>query len=249
MKGRALSAICTILACAAVAAPAPAALSVPSLVARAAAYNASALSGVVVQERHIDLHVSAGPAHFSEQNDAVVMLEDGAYKELRYLRIATNGKTLDAKQMMQRQVQDNGELSRGLAFFKQPYDARYLHDYTYAPAPCPDCVSGARAIRFHSIVRDDQHGDGTMRIEERSGKVLGVVYTPDVLPQHASSGTTTEIFGSAAPGLWTIVQIDREYSGRVAFIHGSGNMTERLDHFQRFTTAYAGINYLRHATL
>lgn len=221
---------------------------VPGIVARAAAYNATALAGVVVQQRHIRLQISAGPVHFTESNDAVVMLQNGVFSHIRYLRIVRNGKALDREQRAQQQRQDNDALAHGRLFFKQPYDAHYLHDYTFSPASCGGCLPGVRAIAFRSRLRDDQHGDGTMRIA-RSGRVLDVIYTPNVLPAHASTGTTTEIFASAAPGLWTIVQIDRTYAGHVAFFHGGATMVERLDGFARFSTAYAGMAYLQHAEL
>ncbi len=50
---------------------------IPDAVKRAASLNASSLNGVLVEERHIDLNVSAGPAHYSAQSVALVLLEDG----------------------------------------------------------------------------------------------------------------------------------------------------------------------------
>lgn len=227
--------------------PARAGSEAPEVVQRAASLNAVAMSGAFIEERHIDLNVSAGPAHYSEQNDAMVLIEDGAYKHMRYMRIVQNGKVLSADDLTQRESQNNDDLEHGKAFFKQPFDARYLRDYTYTDTACA-CGPHARQIAFHSDVRDDQHGDGTMVIDPSTGLVMNVTYTPNVLPQHASSATTVETFGEAVPGVWTVVRIDRTYGGHVAFIRGTGTMTERLDHFQRFGSPVAAMQYLQRAS-
>lgn len=235
------------LACATASAavpPARAGSEVPDVVQRAAALNAASMSGALVEERHVDLNVSAGPAHYSERNDAMILVEDGVFKEVRYLHIVRNGESLSAGEVAQRESQNNDDLDHGKMFFKQPFDARYFHDYTYTDTSCA-CGPRAQEIAFHSDIPDDQHGNGTMIIDPSTGRVMNLTYTPNVLPQHASAATTVETFGDAAPGVWTIVSIDRSYSGHVAFIHGSGTMTERLDHFQRFVNPIAAMQYLQ----
>jgi hypothetical protein len=229
--------------------PSQASSGVPDAVERAAAFNNVSLSGVLVQERHVDFSASAGPVHASEQNDAVVMLQDGQYKHVRYLRIVSNGKTLSADKVAERESQNNTDLDRGKSFFKQPFDSRYLRDYTYEETDCAPCATRERAVAFRSETRDDQHGDGTMIIDASSGRVMTVTYTPNVMPDHASDATVVETFGEAAPGVWTIISIERTYSGHVAFFRGSGKMTEKLDHFQRFVNPYAGMEYLQRASL
>ncbi len=206
----------------------------PSIVERAAAWNRADLGGVIVHQRHITVAVSAGPAHYSEQNDAAVMMQDGQYTVVRYLRVVKEGKTLGQADLAQRDSDNARDLQRGAAFFKQPYDARYLRDYSYTvPGEC-QCASGEMLVAFQSLTRDDQHGDGTMRIDSTTGRVLSVTYIPNVLPKHANTGQTTETFGEPIPGLWTIVSIERTYSGHVAFFSGSGKVDETMDHFQRF---------------
>lgn len=249
MKHAAIAAsILALTGTAMVTAPTRAGSPIPEIVERAAAFNAEATSGVIVEERHIELNASAGPMHFSQANDAMVLLQNGDYKRLRYLRIVENGKPLAPDRVAQEEEQNNAELLRGKSFFKQPFDEHYLRDYTFAPAAC-ECAPHRRAIAFTSVVRDDQHGDGTMILDETSGKPITVSYTPDVLPEHASTGTTTETFGEAAPGVWTTISIQREYGGRVAIFHGNGVMIERIDHVQRFPDSNAGIAYLQRASL
>ena len=218
-----------------------------SVVARAAAVNTLLMQGVTVNERHINVEVSAGPVHYSERNDAVVMLVEGAFSRLRYLRIVENGHEVSQEKMAEREAQNNRDLERGLGFFKQPFDQRYLSDYAYVSDANCACAAGEIAVSFRSLVRDDQHGDGVMRIDTANGRVHDVTYTPDVLPAHANSATTTETFGSPLPGRWTIVRIDREYHGHVAFFGGNGKVTETLDHFRRLPTPEAGLATLRAA--
>src|SRR5512146_1176365 len=160
---------------------------VPDVLSKAAAANDSALGGTVVSVRHISVSVAAGPAHYSEQNDALVVMEDGAFTRVRYLRVVQNGKGLSPDQLVQRDEENNHELERGSAFFKQPFDRRYLQDYTYGGQITVRAPNNESEITFRSLIRDDQHGDGTMRIDNASGRVIQVIYTPTVLPPRPSS--------------------------------------------------------------
>lgn len=123
------------------------------------------------------------------------------------------------------------------------FDSRYLSDYSYRVAACR-CAANERAIAFRSTVRDDQHGDGLMYIDRATGRVLDLTYTPNVLPKYANVATTTESFGEPLPGLWCIVQIERIYSGHLAFFRGHGVISETLDHFSRPRSAGAGFAFL-----
>lgn len=242
------TALCAFATAVAAVSPVHAGSGIPDAVERAASFNAASTAGVLVEERHVEINASAGPAHFSEQNDAIALIEDGEYKHVRYLRIVDNGKALSNDRVAQREAQNNDDLDRGKMFFKQPYDARYLHDYTFTETPC-SCGAHAQEIAFHSDAADDQHGNGTMVIDPSTGRVITVTYTPNVLPPHASSATRVETFGEAVPGVWTILNIESTYNGHVAFIPGNGTMSERLDHFQRFGNSVAAMQYLRNATL
>ena len=217
---------------------------IPAIVELAAASNARSLDGALIHERHITIAVSAGPVHYREQNDAMLLMVGGEYERLRYTSVIENGKVLGATAVAQREATTNRELQAGSGSFKQPFDKHFLHDYTYtSDVPCA-CSASEEAVRFQSIVRDDQHGDGTMRIDRATGRVLGVTYTPDVLPAHANSCTTTESFAQVLPGVWTIDRIERSYRGHVAFFGGGGDVVETLDHFKSVGSPRAGLAYL-----
>ncbi|MGC2129540.1 MAG: hypothetical protein WA629_05515 [Candidatus Aquilonibacter sp.] len=222
--------------------------SIPAIVQQAAQTAALENSGVTVHERHITVLAEAGPAHFTQSNDAIMLMTDGAYTHIHYLYIEERGHALGANDVAKRESENNRDLERGVGFFKQPFDRRYIADYQYTTAPCT-CDPGEIDVHFTSLVRDDQHGAGTMRIDEGTGHVMELTYTPNVLPDRANSATINETFGQALPGLWTIVRIDREYSGRVLFVSGHGTVTELLDHFHHFTNAGTGEAYYRTAML
>jgi hypothetical protein len=218
---------------------------IPPIVSQAAEQSAMASAGVIVHERHMSVTAVAGPAHFSESNDALLLLSDGAYRHIHFLHMAENGKVLGPDQVLKRESQDNRAFEHGTGFFKQPFDRRYLTDYTYRLTPSSDAAHVE--VSYSSALHDEQHGMGEMTIDAATGRVMSVAYTPYVFPDHASNGTVTETFGEPLPGLWTIVRIDQTYGGRVLFVTGHGAVTETLDHFRRFTDADAGLDYYRTA--
>lgn len=219
---------------------------IPPIVARAAQTAALEDSGVTVHDRHITLVAVAGPAHFSQSSDAIMLMNDSTYAHIHYLHIEENGHVLNASEMAKREAANNHELEAGKDVFKQPFDQRYLADYQYAIVPCV-CANGEVAVHFTSRIADAQHGAGDMHIDEATAHVLDLAYTPNVLPDHANAGLASETFGEAVPGLWTIVRIDRTYGGRVLFVTGHGTVTEVLDNFHHFTDAEAGQAYYHSA--
>jgi len=229
-------------------ASARAASGVAPIVMRAAQTAALESSGVIVHERHVTVSAVAGPAHFSQSNDAIMLMNDAAYSHIHYLRIEENGHVLNASEMAKREAANNADLEEGKDVFKQPFDRRYLADYQYTVVPC-SCPSGEIAVHFTSPIADAQHGAGDMHIDAVTGHVLDLAYTPNILPDHAKTGLVTETFGQALPGLWTIVRVDRTYSGRILFVSGHGTVTEVLDHFHHFTDAEVGEAYYRTAMM
>jgi len=222
---------------------------VPAVVTFAAQTAAMENAGVIVHERHIAISAQAGPVHFSQENDAVLLMTDGTYRHIHFTRILENGHLKSIDQMAKTEDASNDALARGNGYFKQPFDRRYLSDYAYEEEAACDCKTGQVAVRFTSALRDEQHGSGQMIVDASSGHVLSLMYTPFVFPDHASAGSVTETFGQALPGLWTIVRIDRTYSGRVLLVTGRGNVSEVLDHFHRFSDPDAGLAFYRTALL
>jgi hypothetical protein len=248
MRSRVL--LCLLSSCAtifgAASASASAQSGIPPIVSQASQVAAMASAGVIVNERHMSVTAVAGPMHFSNTNDALLLLSDGAYRHIHFLHMAENGKVLGSDQVLKKENQNNREFEAGSGFFKQPFDRRYLGDYAYTTTASSDAAQVE--VSFNSALHDQQHGAGQMTIDAASGRVTSVEYTPYVFPdRYASNGTVTETFGEALPGLWTIVRIDQTYGGRVLLVSGHGTVTETLDHFHRFTDADAGFDYYRTA--
>jgi len=207
---------------------------IPDIVQRAATVYEAEVSGVVGMQRHFTTVIHAGPIHHTEHSDSGFLMRDGTYTKIKYYQIADDGQPFTAEQTAIRESQTNRDWSEGKIFFKEPYDARFLGDYQFdVAATCAECAEGIAAVNFTSDIRDNQHGSGTMWIDE-AGHVTKVVFTPNQMPPHANSGTVTETASEVMPGTWYVTQIEATYKGRLLLLTGGATFTATFDHFQRF---------------
>jgi hypothetical protein len=214
---------------------------VPPLVLHAAAAYAADVRGVIGMQRHFSTVLHAGPIHHTEESDSGQLMRDGSFVKIKYFRIADDGKAFSAQQTAQRDSQTNQDWAVGKIFFKEPYDRRFIGDYTYdPPQACAACPAGTVAIAFASRVKDTQHGSGTMWIALATGRVNRLTYVPNVLPSHATSASVTETTGTALPDVWYVTRIDGTYRGRAFILKGTGAFTGAFDHFRRFATVTQG---------
>ncbi len=79
-----------------------------------------------------------------------------------------------------------------------------------------------------------------MWIDSTTARVKELIYTPNVLPSHATSGSVTEISSSAAPGIWYVTRIDESYRGHEAIISGTGTFSGTFDRIRRFSSPAQG---------
>lgn len=205
----------------------------PALVRRALATFAGEHHGTLVAERHLAFSLHAGPFGRDVSNDIGVVINDGDFVRTKYYAQTSNGKIDDEATLRSAERDANRELDGGRGFFKRPIDPRYAEDYRFDPAECADCGVDTRTFSFTSKVRDEQHGDGTVTIDEATGHVLSLSYTLDKAPPHASSAHVVETFGQALPKLWTCVRVAETFRGRLGPIGGSASMHYTLDHFRR----------------
>lgn len=230
--------------------PGPQGAPVPALVLRAAAVYAANTRGIIGMQRHFSTVLHAGPIHHTEDSDSGFLMSDGAFVKIVYFRIADDGKAFSAQQITQRDAQTDQDWSVGKIFFKEPYDPRFMSEYTFTPPQaCAACPRGTVAITFGSGIRDTQHGSGTMWIELATGRVDKLTYIPNVLPSHATFGTVTETSGIAMPNVWYVTRIDGAYQGRAFVLTGTGTFTGAFDHFQRFSTVTQGEAALHAGTI
>src|SRR5579863_2993607 len=223
---------------------------VPALMLRAAAVYAANVQGIIGMQRHFSTVLHAGPIHHSEESDSGLLMKNGRFEKLKYVRIADDGKAFSAQQIMQRDAQTNQDWTVGKIFFKEPYDRRFMSDYVFdTPRACAACPPGTVAINFGSAIRDTQHGSGTAWIDRATGRVDRLTYIPNVLPSHATFGTVTETSGWAMHDVWYVTRIDGSYRGRAFILTGSGTFTGVFDHFRRFATVTKGVAALDAGTI
>lgn len=225
-------------------APAASLPAIPPVVEQAAHADANETLGVIVMQRHFTVNAAAGPLHFNHADDAILLMTNGEFSRMHFLRMEEDGHASSASDLASLDEKTDRTLQRGDGFFRQPFDQRYLSDYEYTIVPCA-CAPSVVEVRFTSSLRDNQHGCGDMRIDEETGHVISLSYTPNVLPPHASSGIVTETFGQALPGLWTILRIESLYTGHLFFFAGHGTVSEVRDNFHHFTDVAAGVAFYR----
>jgi hypothetical protein len=223
---------------------------IPAIVLRASSTFGAGLHGVLGMQRHFSTELRVGNVTHEEQSDSGLLMQDGLFVKLAYFRIVRDGHPFSPSQIQQRNDETNSAWAAGKVFFKEPYDARYLSDYSFgAPqANCSGCPPGAQAVSFASTIHDSQHGSGTMYIDT-SAHVVKLTYTAYVLPSHASSGLVTESGGQALTDLWYAVRISQTYQGRVLLVHGQGAFNGVFDNFRRFASLNAGEAALANQTI
>jgi hypothetical protein len=223
---------------------------IPSLVQKTALAYAAELRGAVGMQRHFSTTIKAGPVTHSETSDSGILFNNGAFVKIKYYKIADDGKVFSAAQIRARESQTNKDWSAGKIFFKEPYDQRYMGDYNFSqPQVCSGCPSGVLAVSFRSALRDVQHGNGTMWIDSAHSRVTELIYTPNALPPHATSGTVTEVSSNPAPGIWYVTRIDETYLGHELIFKGTGKFSGTFDRMQRFPSLAQGEAALNAGTI
>jgi hypothetical protein len=213
----------------------------PEIVARAAAVYTTSLQGVIGMDRHFSTLIHGGPVRHSETSESAYLMSDGAYAAIKYYAISDDGKAFDRGKIGGRESQTNKDWKAGKIFFKEPYDRRFLADYTYSEqSPCTTCASGETAVEFSSAIRDAQHGKGTMWLDAQA-HVVKLTYFPNLMPPHASTGSVTETSSEVLPGIWYVTRIDQTYSGHALFISGTGTFTGTFDNFHHYSSVADGV--------
>jgi hypothetical protein len=228
-----------------------AATSAPPIVLRASTAFGTTLRGVVGMQRHFSTELHAGPLTHREESDSGLLMQDGRFVRIAYFRIVRDGRPFSPSQIQQRDDETNRDWAAGLIFFKEPYDPRYIGDYSFGPTQtsCSGCPPGTQTVSFASAIHDSQHGTGIMYVDTIDNLVTRLNYTPYALPSHASSGSVTEIGGRGLPDLWYVVRIKETYSGRVFLLNGTGAFSGVFDNFRRFASLAAGEAALRNQTI
>jgi hypothetical protein len=214
---------------------------VPTIVQRAATTYAADVRGAVGMQRHFSTTIKAGPVRHTETSDSGVLFQNGAFVKIKYYQVVQDGKTFSSAKLQARETQTNSDWAAGKIFFKEPYDGRYLGDYSFSqPQVCSGCPKTLLVVNFTSALGDTQHGNGMMWIDSTTNRVKELIYTPNVLPSHATSGSVTEISSNPAPGIWYVTRIDESYRGHELIVTGTGTFTGTFDRIRRFASLAQG---------
>jgi hypothetical protein len=213
----------------------------PPIVRHAVAAYTAELHGNLAFSRHLSFELHVGPMTRLVRNEVGILMHDGSYIRTKYYSGESNGKVDSDADLRREEDRANSDLASGRGFFKRPVDTRYMADYRFEPAACETCPRGAEGVKFTSVVRDAQHGDGLMQIRKASGRVLSIEYSINRPPDHASQAQVVETFGDALPDLWTCIAVEEIYHGRVGFVSGNATLHYTLDHFRRFSQQDAAV--------
>src|SRR6202051_69598 len=134
--------LCVLLlpipASAAQAAPGPP--GVPTLVQRPTTAYSADVRGTLGMQRHFSTTIKAGPIRHTETSESGVLFNDGTFVKIKYYQVADDGKAFSAKQLQAREAQTNSDWTTGKIFFKEPYDRRFMGDYSFSqPQVCAGC--------------------------------------------------------------------------------------------------------------
>ena len=174
-------------------------------------------------------YTERGPAHNVERSSsAVVLRDDGAVIKVRTFGDDSNKPTY---------VEDDYHL---------PIETKYLEDYrfTAGTARCDACSSGADAVDFTSLKRDDEHGDGTMWIDASTQRFVALRFRPSVLPPHTDSAGVTVSFGQVLADLWDVTVTEQQYNGHTFVFHGWGHVQQKQTDYRRFASVAEGLTAL-----
>lgn len=170
-----------------------------------------------------------GPAHNVDRSArAIVLRDDGAVVKVRTFGDDSNKPTY---------VEDDYHL---------PIETKYLTEYrfTNGTAACDRCPSGAIAVDFTSLKRDDEHGDGTMWIDGSSSHFVALHFHPSVLPAHTDSADIDVAFGEVLPNVWDVTVAEQQYNGHTFVFHGWGHVQQKQIDYRRYASVAEGLTAL-----
>jgi hypothetical protein len=212
---------------------------VPPAVRDAVRTLAAERHGVTGFHRHFASDQRAPGHNERTQVDSARLRDDGKLVEIRLYRRSVNDAPTSAQDLAKQQAElDKTPPSED---YRLPVTEAALSEYRFGAATqCDGCGEGVVEVPFTSRKRDDSHGDGALRIDERGHRFVRIAFHPSALPKEADSGSITVTFGRALPDLWDVVEEKDHYTGHLLFIHGTYDATATLSGYVRFESLEAG---------
>lgn len=207
---------------------------VPALVALAAERTARFERGIVAFRLHRVFDVHAGPQNRHDDMEFAGVYEDGRLIKVRILHEQIGGRETD--EATKARTAQQWEHPAPQDVFARPFDPKHLTEYSYDPP-------AGNTVRFHALVRDSSHGDGTFTVNAQ-GDVVAVHYTPCALPKYATSGSIDLQRAEVLPEYWTTTSELYQYRGRYFIFSGGATAKLEWSRFTRFATVAEALQSL-----
>jgi hypothetical protein len=194
-----------------------------------AASYAAATKSIVTFVAISTLDAHGGPFHRTTFSETAYEEADGAPLRKRVLRAVDDGRTAGTGDLAKRSAAPDDPSSRfGMHL---PVVPAFVGDYAYGkPRVDGDTVT----VDFTATVRDGAHGDGSLSYLRDENRIATIVIRPSMLPEHATSMTTTLEFGRVDDTRWDVVKVTHVFTGREAFISGAGSSVTTYERFREF---------------
>ena len=204
----------------------------PPAVGKAIALYSAQLEGIVVADR-LRRDRLKYPGHDGIHEAYSARIRAGSkIVAVKLRRVVNDGKDAPPGELAKEQA----IIDKGLPFETgDEWNLRGLLNGTdfRGALPCAECGPGIVFFPFKSAIKDADHGSGTIYVDESSGRIHKLVFTPNSLPKEATSGTTIVVFGNVGAGLWEVTRIENHYAGRRMFITGTFDSIVTLEKYRR----------------
>src|SRR5579884_1500899 len=207
----------------------------PAAVAQIAQRTAAQEKGFVTYRLHRVFDVHAGPRHRRDEWFLAVATQDGTIVKVRVLRASIGGSAADAAKTAE--IENQYEHPKPDDVLHRPFDPRYVSEYSYQAAD-------AQTYRFSSAMHDGSHGNGTFSVDA-NGNVVKYQYTPNVLPQYATSGTVTDDRGAVLQNYWSLTRESHEYRGHYLIFGGGATAVITYDQYKRYPDLNSAVSALQ----
>lgn len=217
------------------------AAAVPAAVLTAADRQRQDASGVVA-------YLADGEADFTTplgtrrtRTRTWVVAVDGDPRRAVVTAITIDGRAGSEAERAQAQAEAEAGYANPQRQLFAPYDRRHLADYQFNEAlTLRGLAPGERAYSFESAIPDERHGRGTF-ILTPARCVRWLAFIPNRLPPGAREGHLTLTRTPVAPGWWSLLQLNANFTGGIGPLPGSVSVAQRSSGHRRFASVAAAL--------
>ncbi|MDQ6827137.1 MAG: hypothetical protein M3Z14_08070 [Candidatus Eremiobacteraeota bacterium] len=221
--------------------------SVPTELRRAAQVAVRDHKGIIAFQTTWDSIAHGGPMRRAYRYKDAYVFQDERLIKARALAKGDNGTEANQEQLDAETRKIETEQGSGKVF-AVPFDSRHFSEYAYAKDTCEQCASGDVKLTFSSPIKDQFHGNGSL-IVNATDHVKLLIYSPNVLPKHASTGVITTYRAEVLPGYWATVRSEQRFTGHLGPFSGGAEVSSRSDHYHRYKSIAAALTALHSGNL